>query len=179
MINRLFRFLAIPLWACLAVCVMAQSPPALEEHKMLKLDEGVWNANVTMWRCPGTDPIHSTAKETNTMLGELWSVGTMESSYGGEPYVGQAVLGYDPVLKKYVGTWIDNLTPGITHMQGDYDAKTKTLTLFYPVTREGGTTQERKNVMVYKDKNTREFTAFIKRGEEWVRFIEMLYERIE
>ena len=175
--SKLFGFLVIATWACFGVTTMAQSP--LQEHEMLKMDEGVWNANLTMWSGPDTEPTKSILKETGTMVGELWSLGKVEGKISGVDYVGYATLGYDPMLKKYVGTYVDSITPAITHMLGTYDAKTKTLTLFFSVFGEGGQEQERKNIMVYKDKNTRDFTTYIKNGEEWTKSTTILYKRIE
>jgi hypothetical protein len=176
MTNKLFCFFVIAISACLCVSAMAQVP--LEQHEMLKMDEGIWDAKISMWTAPGTDPIQGTAKEVNTMIGELWSVGTLEGNIGALDFVGQATLGYDPVQKKYVGTWIDSVTSVITHMLGTYDAESKTLTLFYEIFAEDGQAEERKNIMVY-DKNTRDFTMFIKNGDEWTKSMEIMYQRVE
>jgi len=167
------------LQACIGLSVMAQGSIALEEHKMLKMDEGVWNAQISMWTGSESDPIQSTVKETNSMLGELWSIGKMEGNIAGTDFVGFATLGYDPMQKKYVGTWIDSVTPVITHMEGTYDPQTKTLTLFYFTFGQNGEKEERKNVMVYKDHNTRDFMMYIKNGGEWTRAMAILYKRIQ
>ena len=157
--------------------VMGQQ--VLEEHKMLKMDEGVWDAKITLWSGPDTEPIRSNAKETNTMIGALWSIGKLEGNIAGMDYVGHATLGYDPMQKKYVGTWIDSLTPVITHMSGTYDPKTKTLILYYTTYGQDGQEEKRKNVMVYKDEKTRDFIMYLKKGEEWTQAMEILYKRIE
>jgi len=179
MMNRLLGYFVFAVWACFGMNTLAQSSPVLEEHEMLKMDEGVWSAKITMWADPDTEPTISTAKETNTMVGKLWSIGKLEGNIGGMDYVGYATLGYDPIQKKYVGTWVDSVTPAITQMVGTYGVKTKTLTLFYSISGPDGQEEKRKNVMVYKDKSTRDFTMFIKNGDEWIRSMEIMYARIE
>ena len=43
-------------------------------------------------------------------------------------FEGRGQFGYDPAKKKYVGTWIDSMSPTLRVLEGTYDAKTKTLT---------------------------------------------------
>ena len=158
--------------------VAAQSVP-LEEHKMLMMDEGVWRATMTLQQGPGQASEPIVGIETNTMIGELWSVGKFEAVIEGAPYVGFATLGYDPAKGQYVGTWVDSSTSYITEMQGSYDAVSSTLTLFYTTAGPGGQVEERKNVMVYANRNTRDFDMFLKTNGEWVKSMEILYERLE
>jgi hypothetical protein len=178
MVKKSFGFVVAVIFLCFGVSAMAQGPIPLPEHEMLKMDEGVWNAKISMWGAVGTEPTIGMAKETSTMIGELWSIGLMEGNIGGNDFVGHATLGYDPMQKKYVGTWIDSVTPVIAHMSGTYESETKTLTLFYITYAEDGQAQERKNIMVYKDENTRDFTMFLKSGDEWTRAMGILYERV-
>ena len=113
------------------------------------------------------------------MVGELWSIGKLEGNVGEWEIFGYATLGYDPMQEKYVGTWVDSVTPVMAHQLGTYDAKTKTLELFYTTYGQDGQPEERRNVMVYKDNNTRDFTMFLKSGDEWAKAMDILYERIE
>lgn len=174
MMRRLFIISALTLLA--VVPISAQT--ALEQHKMLKMDEGVWDARITLWSDPDAEPTVSNLKETNIMVGELWSLGRLQGKIGDIDYVGWATLGYDPVQKQYVGTWIDSLTPTITHMSGTYDPKSKTLTLLYHTLGQDGQKINRKNIMIYKDQNTRDFTMYVKTGEAWVKSMTILYKRI-
>ncbi len=176
--NKLLVFITISL--LLIYCVAAETNELpLEEHKMLKMDEGVWNAKLTMWKTPGAEPIQSDLIETNTMLGDLWSIGKMEGNISGTDYVGFATLGYNPIQKKYVGTWVDSVTPEITQMIGNYKPKSKTLTLYYSITDYEGKQEKRKNIMVYKDKNIREFETFVLKNDKWNKSTEILYTRID
>ena len=176
--KKLFLYITIATLTFFNIKVAAQNLP-MKEHEMLKMDDGTWQANIKMWSTPDAEPSISSAKETNTMIGELWSIGKLEGNIAGTDFIGYATLGYDPSQKKYVGTWVDSVTPEITQMSGTYDADSKTLTLFYLTYASDGKAQERKNVMVYKNDNTRDFEMFIKRGDQWTKSMEILYQRID
>jgi hypothetical protein len=175
---KFFALITTLILFCFGHSVQANKLP-LKEHEMLKMDEGVWDAHLTIWRGHGKAPSKATFKETNTMIGELWSIGTMEGNIDGNDFIGFATLGYDPMQKKYVGTWIDSMTPVIANMIGDYDEITKTLVLFYTTYNEVGLPEYRKNVMIYKDHNTRDFMMYIKKQGEWVKASKTLYQRVK
>ena len=59
----------------------------------------------------------------------MWLVSKFEGKLGDMPFTGRGTTGYDPAEKKYVGTWIDSVSPYMTIMKGDYDPATKTLTM--------------------------------------------------
>jgi hypothetical protein len=117
-----------------ALTVSAQEgPPAPSpgpEHEMLKRDVGVWDATVEMFGPPGAPAMTSKGTETNAMVGAFWLVSQFKSEMMGQPFEGQGTTGYDPLKKKFVGTWIDSLTPGLATVESTYDAKTRTMTGF-------------------------------------------------
>lgn len=179
MLRKPCMFLTFCLFACLLTPGMAQDGLPLKEHEMLKMDDGVWEAKITMLGEPGTEPTVVIAKETNEMVGELWSIGKLEGKFGEMDYVGYATLGYDPLQKKYVGTYIDSVTPEITQMSGTYEPKTKTLILFYEISLGDGKKQKRKNIMVYEDHNTRDFKMYIREGSDWSLSMKIDYKRLK
>lgn len=46
----------------------------------------------------------------------------------GQKFQGIGTVGFDPAKKKYLTTWIDNMSLGIMTYEGTFDAATKTLT---------------------------------------------------
>ena len=98
------------------------------EHEMLKKDVGTWDATVEMFMAPGAPPAVSKGTETVTMLGGFWQLTEFKSEMMGQPFEGRGATGYDPAKKKYVGTWVDSMTPGYYTVEGTYDPATKTLT---------------------------------------------------
>ncbi len=71
--------------------------------------------------------------------------------------------GYDPVKRKYVGTWIDSMSTILSVLEGEYDPKTRTMTYVgdgYDPGLKAKFTQ--KMVTTTKDDGTRVFTLFMK-----------------
>lgn len=176
MMNKKFNFLFTLLVVCFCVSVVAQDIPQ-KEHEMLKMDEGTWDAQITMLVGKNEQETQYHAKEVNTMIVTLWSIGKLQGNIAGMEYEGFATLGYDTMQKKYVGTWIDSITAVITSMEGSYDEKTKTLTLFYTTYDKDGRTEQRKNIMIYRNSKVRDFTMFIKKSGEWQKAMKIHYTR--
>jgi len=147
----------------LGSAVLAQDqPPApgpTAEHDLLKKDLGTWDATVRFWPQPDAEPLESKGVEQNELLpGGLWRVSHFEGDFGGTKFVGVGTFGYDPVEKKYIGTWVDSMSPYLMIVKSDYDAATETLT----GTGEGrdlltGKPSISKHISHYPDKDTRTF----------------------
>lgn len=162
----------------------AQPGPELtEEHAVLHRDLGKWDVKMKLWpQGPDGIVIEGKCQETNRKLGNgLWMISDFKGSFAGAEFFGHGTFGYNPHKKKYVGSWVDNMTPAISRMEGDYDKKTKTLTMFSEGTDpETGKPTKTKNVGEYTDKNNRKFTMYIlKPGEkeEYVKMMELVYTR--
>jgi hypothetical protein len=175
------------LTACLAATniyqpARAQAPGSQlsDEQKLLQKDVGTWDAAVKLWPVPNAKPIESKAVEKNELLpGGLWLVSRFDGDFGGMKFAGIGTVGYDPVEKKYVGTWIDNMTPHLTVIKADYDPATKTMTGIGQG-RDAATGKESttKNVTRYLDDNTRVFEMFASDpdGKEF-KLMEITYKR--
>lgn len=149
----------------------------LPEHEVLKMDEGTWSAKLQFYS-KGTVSSEYNWIENNEMLGELWSVGTLSGPLGDQQYKGFATLGYNPKTQKYVGTWVDSISPEILAMEGSYDFENKTLLLFYEVTKTSGEVEKRKNVMIYQSPEQRDFTMYVWANEQWIKHMTIDYRRI-
>ncbi|MEX0611979.1 MAG: DUF1579 domain-containing protein [Pirellulales bacterium] len=110
----------------------AQQEPLIkptEEHKLLQKDVGTWDATLTIWPMEGAEPMESKGTEKNELLeGGLWLASRFEGDAGGMKFAGIGTTGYDPVEKKYVGTWVDSMTPHLMLTKGEYDKATETFT---------------------------------------------------
>ena len=84
-----------------------------DEHKIFASDEGTWDATVKSYNSgPDAEPSVSKGTEVNTLMhGGLWLLSKFEGDFGGEKFEGRGQFGYDPIKKKYVGTWIDSMSP--------------------------------------------------------------------
>lgn len=99
-------------------------------HKMIASWDGTWEGTVSMWMAPGAPPSTSTSTAVNKMaFGGRYQVTNHSGSFNGMPFEGMSTLAYDNAKKVFEFVWIDNMGTGIMHLQGPWDAKTKTLTL--------------------------------------------------
>lgn len=167
----------------LGTSVMAQDPPKpTAEHKILTSDEGTWDATIKSFT-PGSDaaPVVSKGTEVNTVLtGGLWVLSKFEGDFGGMKFEGRGQFGYDPLKMKYVGTWIDSMSPTLSVLEGTYDAKTKTMTYV----GEGIDTSNKakytqKMVTTTKDDGSRFFTLTMKFDgvKDEIKIMEVSYKK--
>ncbi|HSD66428.1 MAG TPA: DUF1579 domain-containing protein [Vicinamibacteria bacterium] len=160
--KRSLAALSVSLLA-LAVPVLAQMPPMPQpgpEHAMLKKDVGTWDATVEAFMEPGAPPTVSKGTDTVTMVGGFWQVSEFKSEMMGQPFEGRGATGYDPAKKKYVGTWIDSMTPGYYTMEGTYDPATKTLVTTMEGPDPTGVVTKTRATTEWKDADTRVFTMY-------------------
>ena len=106
--------------------MMAMGAPGAE-HKVLAAREGKWTYTMKWWMVPDAAPVESTGTSDAKMI---FDGRYLTEEYKGEsmgmPFNGHATSGFDNTKKKYVSTWIDNMSTAITTMEGSYDAATKT-----------------------------------------------------
>src|SRR5262245_12137150 len=70
---------------------------------------GTWNTSITSYMDPAK-PEKSTGTSTYTsIMGGRYIQESFKSTFMGQPFEGLGTFGYDNVLKKYVGTWLDNM----------------------------------------------------------------------
>ncbi len=120
-------FVAVGSLAVAAVVPLrsVQAPPApVEQHKQLLSTVGNWEGTLTMFM-PGMPSEPTPAKEKVEAIGAFWTQSHFECSFMGMPYHGTGFNGYDPVKKKHLGTWIDNMSPALAVMEGEMDANKK------------------------------------------------------
>ena len=71
----------------------------------------------------------SKGTETIRVMGDgLWAISDFDGTFSGAPFKGHGVSGYDPAQKKYIGVWVDTMSPFPMHIEGQMDAAGKVLT---------------------------------------------------
>lgn len=103
----------------------------MDEHRWLEALLGQWRMEAECVMGPNEPPIKSTATETVRSLDGLWIVAEGEGAVPGEDKISKSVmsLGYDPVQKKFVGTFIASVMYHLWVYKGSLDATGKILTL--------------------------------------------------
>ncbi len=181
MIRPIFTALALTL--ALSATGLAQFPEPAPEHKIVMQDVGEWDAVVKLWMNEqGTadesvEPMVSKGTEVNRKLGEFWCISTFKGEFAGMPFEGHSVSGFDPIKKKFVGSWTDTFSPNAMHMIGTYDEKTKTLTSQTKGIGMDGKEVIGKSTLVYKDAKTRLFTTYEMVDGKPVKSMEITYTR--
>lgn len=99
-----------------------------EPHAMLAKLAGDWDVATKMWTAPGAPPAESRARcSTKVILDGRFVQDDFTGDWGGAPFAGMGVTGYDNVRRKYVTIWLDSMTTGIFKAEGDYDPKARAL----------------------------------------------------
>ena len=153
--------------ALLTVAVVAlfaaQQPPVPKpgaEHKLLTQDAGTWDAIVESAE-PGKPPTKSKGVEVNTIgCGGLCLLTSFKGDMGGMTFEGSGVTTWDPKKKKYVGSWTDSMSTGLSIGESTYDAAKKT----WNGTMEGpdmsGNVMKARTTTVHSAAGTRVFTIY-------------------
>lgn len=156
-------------------------PGPVKQHQHVQRDVGEWTATARFWVAAGTQPMESQATEVVTPLGEFWVSSEFKGDLAGMPFTGRGQYGYDPVLKKFVGTWIDSTSPHLTSMQGDIEAETgKLVMMATAIDAQTGKPTKMKNVSWHTEDGGRVFEMYMPNpGDDggWWRMMEITYSR--
>lgn len=166
---------------CLPALVRAQAGFApMKEHALLKKEAGTWTAKGKMWMPGATEAMEFEGVEKNEMVGDLWVATDFKGNFGGVEFHGHGRLGFNVDSKKYEGTWFDSMSPHTTKMTGTYDEASKTLTMHSTGKGPQGEEMKGKNVVVYKDKDTRVMTMYSQDpngGDKMIKTMQIVYTR--
>ena len=99
-----------------------------DQQKVLENFVGNWTSHVRMQLDPSkpAEESHGTA-EGRMVLGGRFVHVVHKGTMMGQPFEGMMLSGYDNIAKKYVATWVDNMSTTIVRYDGSYDKNTKKL----------------------------------------------------
>jgi hypothetical protein len=140
----------------------APAPPKPgADHKVLAADAGTWDAVIEMAAEPGKPPTKSKGVEVNTLgCGGLCLVTSFKGDVGGMAFEGSGVTTWDPKKKKYVGSWTDSMSTGLSIAESTYDAAKKTFTGWMEGPDMTGNIMKARSVTEMPSANTRVFTLY-------------------
>ena len=175
----LMRLIVLSLVSCVVPQLAAQQMPGpSEEHEIVMMDVGEWDIKGEMLTPEGSQEFKG--EEKVVAIGKFWTVSHHSSDFFGG-LKGSSTIGFDPMTKKFVGTWVDSFQPAATKMEGTYDKSTKTMT--YKTTGIGmdGKPMPGKIIIQYTDENSHTFTMMHKdptgQSDEMVETMKMTYTR--
>jgi len=146
-------------WAGQDMGGKAQEPPPMpkpsKEHGYLKEGAGTWDYVMKFKMGPDAPETEVKGVETVQMLGEFWAIFDIKTdNMMGMAWHGHGTIGYDPDKKKYVGTFIDSLSPDRMLGEGTLDAAGKVLTMMWEgKDHETGKVGKMREVSERKDKD--------------------------
>jgi hypothetical protein len=125
------------------------------EQAKLKESVGRWSATIRM----GDDT--SKGECVRRMeLNDFFLIDEFTADFGGMKFQGRGQTGYCPIRKKYIATWIDNMTPSPVVMMGTFDASGKELTMMGEAPTMEGTLGKFKAVTRTVDADTQTYTMY-------------------
>jgi hypothetical protein len=152
-----------------------------KEHQWLERLVGEWTTEAEMIAEPGKPPMKQTGTESVRSLGGLWMLceGRGETPDGGTS-TSIMTLGYDPVKKRFVGTFIASVMTHLWVYEGELDPAGNVLTLDAegPSFTTEGKMAKYKDVIELKSDDHRVLTAsFLGDDGEWHHFMTSTYRR--
>jgi Protein of unknown function (DUF1579) len=177
-----------PTEAQMAAMMMEAGKPG-ENHKLLAGFVGTWKYHTKYWMNPDpkAPPMESDGKAVvKSIMGGRY----IESNHTGKmqmqgpeghkmdmEFKGMEIDGFDNSLKKFVGSWIDNMGTGIMHSEGTYDPATSTLTYHSEYSPMPGTITKVRQTIKIVDKDHHAFEFFEDHDGKEMKTMEITYIR--
>lgn len=176
--SAVLRCLAILICLAGAFPLSAQESDVADAMQVYKQDAGNWDCEFKMYPSPDAEPMVSKASETNVMLGDTWLISHFKGEIEGMEMQGSGQFGYNPETKKYIGSWVDSMSPYPMCIEGTWNEATKTMTCFGTGKDPTGAESKSKLVTVYKDHDNHTMTMFMETGkDQWMKVMEIVYKR--
>ncbi len=160
-----------------------------ENHKLLSAMNGNWNFVIKMWMNPDPNAKPQESKGTATRKDIMGGRYVMMDVTGkmqmpGEDgkmkdmqFKGMGIEGYDNAKRKFVSSWIDNMSTGIQFSEGTYDPATKTFTYTSEIEMVPGMKTPVREVIKIPDNNHMTLEWYENRGGEEKKTMEIAYTR--
>jgi hypothetical protein len=159
-----------------------------ENHKLLAEMAGSWTYTMKMMMDPTTGkPSESKGSATRKAIFDgryfTFDVSGKFQMPGkdGKPvnmdFKGMAIEGYDNVKKKFISSWIDNMSTMMMNSEGTYDAATKTFTYMAECEMMPGMRTKMREVIKIVDKDHHTFEMYEDRGTGETKSMEIAYTR--
>ena len=147
-------------------------------HAIFKDMAGTWNTESKSYHENPEAPQTSTGVATfEVLMGGRYLRQHFKGEFGGKPFEGIGITGFDNAKQKYVGTWIDNMGTGIMTSEGEWDAASKIMKEVASMSSPMG--EMKMNMVtehINKDKFNLTMTMLLPTGEE-TKAMEVVYTR--
>jgi len=153
---------------------------AQEQHQWLRRLRGEWSYESTALMGNFDAPEKVFGVESVRSLGEFWVVA---GGHGGLPGGGEAstvmALGFDPLKKRFVGTWVGSMMTWLWVYDGTLDADGQVLTLDTqgPSLGDAGKLSRYRDVIEWLDDDHRVLTSHALHDGHWSAMMISHYHR--
>jgi hypothetical protein len=160
-----------------------------ENHKLLSEANGNWNFAIKMWMNPDPNAKPQESKGSATRKDIMGGRYVMMDVTGkmqmpGEDgkmkdvqFKGMGIEGYDNAKKKFVSSWIDNMSTGIQSSEGSYDPASKTFTFTSVIEMMPGMRTPVREVLKITDKDHMMMEWYETHGGQEKKTMEIAYTR--
>jgi hypothetical protein len=138
-----------------------EMPQPGPEHKKLEAGVGNWDCLCEMMGPDGQPQVSKAQSKAKMAPGGFWLLDTFTGEFMGMKFTGFGATGYDPMKRKYIGTWMDSMSPFLMVSEGDYDASGKVLTMKGMAPGMDGQMAMHRMVTTHKDANTNVFDMYV------------------
>ncbi len=157
------------------------TPQPQSEHQWLQRLVGEWTFEGECQMGPDQPPMKSTGQESVRSLEGLWTIGegSGEMPDGGECR-SIMTLGFDPQIKRFVGTFVASVMTHLWPYNGTLDAAGKVLTLDSegPSCTGDGTMAKYQDIIEFLSEDHRTLSSqFLGPDGQWVPFMKAHYRR--
>jgi hypothetical protein len=99
-----------------------------KHHELLAAKAGKWNLKVRMYSPDGQVQESDGKSELKMIMGGRYLHDSTTGTFGGMPFEGIGITGYDVIKETYCGTWVDNFSTAVMTFESKWDPATKTMT---------------------------------------------------
>ena len=129
------------------------------QHALLQKHVGTWDAVVVTHDEQGKE-VRDKGTMVNKKLSDFHTADQYSGEFMGMPFTGNGVNTYCPLRKQFITFWTDSMSPSPLILQGDYDAKTKTMTMTGEMFGMSGKLEPCRTVTVHKDADHIEWSMY-------------------
>jgi hypothetical protein len=146
-------------------------------HEKLKAFEGKWKAVQKAWLGPGEPTVNQGISENRMILGGRYLEQRYKGTFGGKPYEGYGLTGYDNKKSMYTTMWIDTWATAAMTGEGTMDGNQD---LVVKSTADGpdGKPAEYRMVTHRADANRHVFSMFMTSNGQEQLMMEITYTKM-
>ncbi|MBI4363826.1 MAG: DUF1579 domain-containing protein [Candidatus Latescibacteria bacterium] len=111
----------------MAAMMKASTPGPM--HDLMKSMVGSWKAVTKSWSGPGEPTVTEGTSENTLILGGRYLQSAFKGMFGGMPFEGVGIMGYNNQKKQFESVWVDNMGTAVAWSHGSVDPVGKVITM--------------------------------------------------